>query len=156
MPAVLLYTCIENEMRGFAMHLVEVRGGRKGQRELVETIVYPLIKHLMPRLRNIEIDIKLVKNLSEKTGAEGFCLQDEPRRYELEIDTALGFRNFITTICHEMVHVKQGVRGELTEVCGKQYWKGKVCNKDYYEQPWEKEAYRLQDKLAQWTWENLL
>ena len=75
-------------MRGIAMHLVEVRGGRKGQRELVEMIVYPLIKHLMPRLRNIEIDIKLVKNLYKKTGAEGFCLQDEPRRYELEIDTA--------------------------------------------------------------------
>ena len=48
----------------------------------------------------------MVKNLYKKTGAEGFCLQDEPRRYELEID-AFGFRDFITTICHEMVHVKQ-------------------------------------------------
>lgn len=153
---MVLYTCIENEMRGIAMHLVDVRGGQKHQREMVSDIIYALTKHLMPRLRNIEIDVKLVKNLNEKTGAEGFCLQDEPRRYELEIDSSLSPRNFITTICHEMVHVKQGVRGELKEVCGKQYWKGRVCNKDYVEQPWEKEAYRLQDKLAQWTWENLL
>ena len=118
------------------MHLVEVRGGRKGQRELVEMIVYPLIKHLMPRLRNIEIDIKLVKNLYKKTGAEGFCLQDEPRRYELEIDTALGFRDFITTICHEMVHVKQDYRKDKRPIEDR-----------------EKEAYEQQEILFE-RWKN--
>ena len=59
-------------------------------------------------------------------------------------------------ICHEMVHVKQGVRGELTNKLGFQYWKGRKCEKDYWEQPWEKEAYRLQDKLGQYVWENIL
>ena len=39
-----------------------------------------------------------------------------------------------------MVHVKQGVRGELTNKLGFQYWKGRKCEKDYWEQPWEKEA----------------
>jgi hypothetical protein len=118
--------------------------------------VYAVTKKLMPRLKNLEIDIKLDPRLSEKTGCEGFCLQVDDRQYELEIDSNLGLRDFVTTIVHEMVHVKQGVRGELRELMGKQYWKGRVCNKEYMEQPWEKEAYRLQDKLATWVWENVL
>jgi hypothetical protein len=113
-----------------------VEGGKKHQKELTEQVVYAVIKKLMPRLKNLEIDIKLDPRLSEKTG----CV----------------LRDFVTTIVHEMVHVKQGVRGELRELMGKQYWKGRVCNKEYMEQPWEKEAYRLQDKLATWVWENVL
>ena len=135
---------------------MNVEGGLKHQREMTEKIIFAITKKLMPRLKNIDIDVQLDKNLSIKTGCEGFCLQVDDRQYELEIDASLGLRDFVTTIVHEMVHVKQGVRGELREIFGKQYWKGRVCNKDYMEQPWEKEAYRLQDKLATWVWENVL
>lgn len=133
-----------------------VEGGKKHQREMTEQVLFAITKKLMPRLKNLELDVKLVNNLAEKTGCEGFCLQVDNRQYELEIDASLGLRDFVTTIVHEMVHVKQGVRGELREIFGKQYWKGRVCNKEYMEQPWEKEAYRLQDKLATWVWENVL
>ena len=34
---------------------------------------------------------------------------------------------------------KTSVRGELTNKLGFQYWKGRKCEKDYWDQPWEKE-----------------
>tara|TARA_B110000503_G_scaffold85316_1_gene129716 strand:+ start:805 stop:993 length:189 start_codon:yes stop_codon:yes gene_type:complete len=52
----------------------------------------------------------------------------------------------MSTLAHELVHVKQFARGELSD--NLQYWKGKDCSDtDYWKQPWEKEARRLQKKL---------
>jgi len=52
----------------------------------------------------------------------------------------------MSTLAHELVHVKQFARGELTH--NLQYWKGKDCSDtDYWKQPWEIEARRLQKKL---------
>ena len=52
-----------------------------------------------------------------------------------------------------MVHVKQYYRKE-TDGYGK-VWKKKSIpeNTGYYDLPWEKEAYRMQDKLAQLVWD---
>lgn len=54
----------------------------------------------------------------------------------------------LSTLCHEMVHVKQYLRKELIG----NKWKGKVhktAERDPFEfnSPWEKEAYSLEDKL---------
>ena len=52
-----------------------------------------------------------------------------------------------------MVHVKQYAR---KETCGYgEKWKGKKINPKtpYYNLPWEKEAYKMQDKLAQLVWD---
>jgi hypothetical protein len=50
-----------------------------------------------------------------------------------------------------MVHVKQYAKGELKErykYGHKQLWKGKDhSDTDYWDQPWEKEAYKLQDEM---------
>ena len=52
----------------------------------------------------------------------------------------------MSTLAHELVHVKQFARGELTE--NLQYWKGKDHSEtEYWDQPWEKEARRLQIQL---------
>lgn len=49
-------------------------------------------------------------------------------------------------LAHELVHVKQFARKELTE--NLQYWKGNDhSDTDYWDQPWEKEARRLQKKM---------
>ena len=41
------------------MHIVEVIGGNKTQRKIAENVVFYMIKKLMPRLRNIEIEVQL-------------------------------------------------------------------------------------------------
>jgi hypothetical protein len=48
-----------------------------------------------------------------------------------------------------MVHLKQYARRELRNVNGKTMWKKKDhSNTDYWDAPWEKEAYKLEKKLA--------
>ena len=57
------------------------------------------------------------------------------------------YSNWLLNLAHEMVHVKQFSRNELDPMMTK--WKSNkyVGDLDYWRQPWEKEARRLQTKL---------
>lgn len=132
------------------MLIVNVNGGNLTQRTLIEDVVMFMMKQLMPRIRNIEIDINL-----KKIGGDvaGYCMQlDTNREFEIEVDKTLSVRDLVLTVCHEMVHVKQYVRKEMDE-CGRRWKKAEISNDTpYMELPWEKEAYRLQAKLAKAYW----
>jgi hypothetical protein len=62
---------------------------------------------------------------------------------------------------HEFVHLKQFVRNELFDYeFDKTQWKSRMYNvarTSYDKQPWEREAYRLEDTLynefAEWYYE---
>ena len=79
---------------------------------------------------------------------------DDTRTFELEIDKKINLQNFVTTLCHEMIHVKQYARKEINgiDLC----WKGRNVpeDTDYWNLPWEKEAYRLQKRYADEIWES--
>lgn len=94
----------------------------------------------MPRMKTLEIEIQ-INNLKDQ--AVGYCMmQDDNRTFELEVDKKLDDDELITTVCHEMVHVKQYARNEL----------GINDNHDgenYYDLPYEKEAYELQEILLE-------
>ena len=64
----------------------------------------------------------------------------------------------VTALCHEMVHVKQFARKEMVDgvETGVARWKSKTIPLDtnYWDLPWEKEAYRMEKKLANSVWEN--
>jgi len=107
-------------------------------------------------LKNIELDIKLTKDLKKKEQAYGYChITDDnlnrPREFMIELDTSMkyGFDQILTWLAHEMVHLKQFVRGELCDYeTGRVQWKKRMYGNVYYEdQPWEREAYRLETKL---------
>ena len=96
--------------------------------------------------KNIYLDIKLTKGMKQKEKAYGFChIVDDniskPREFMIELDASMkySFDQILTWLAHEMVHLKQFVRGELCD-----YETGRV---HYNDQPWEKEAYRLESKL---------
>jgi hypothetical protein len=84
-------------------------------------------------------------------------MEDNNRQFEIEISRNLSLRDFVTALCHEMVHVKQFARKELcAEVSGSltRWKKSKVSEStDYWDLPWEKEAYRMESKLAQICWD---
>ena len=114
-------------------------------------------------LNNIYLDIKLTKDLKKKEQAYGYChiIDDDlnrPREFMIELDTSMkhSFDQILIWLAHEMVHLKQFVRGELFDYeTGKVQWKKRMYGNVHYEdQPWEKEAYRLEDKLynefAEW------
>jgi hypothetical protein len=76
--------------------------------------------------------------------AEGLCEAVDNRNFIVDVCM---FTNWLGILAHEMVHVKQYALNELDEYMTR--WKSRtnVCELDYYDQPWEKEAFRLQDKL---------
>ena len=114
--------------------------------------------------KNITLEIKLTRELKKKEQAYGYChVSDDnlnrPREFAIELDASMKhpLDQILTWLAHEMVHLKQFVRGELCDYAtGSVQWKSKRYSRNvkYSEQPWEKEAYRLEDKLyeefAEW------
>ena len=105
---------------------------------------------------NVEVFVKLSKDLKKKEQAYGFChITDDslskPREFMIELDASMkwSFDQILTWLAHEMVHLKQFVRKELWDYeTGRVQWKSREYGKvDYDDQPWEKEAYRLEEKL---------
>lgn len=120
------------------MNNIEVTGGKPHQRKYVESIAHYCISKLMPKMRTLDIEIKL-KTIKED--AYGYCLSSTAREFEIEIDKDLKLRRLLTTVAHEMVHVKQYARGELK---GDYLWHGKTYHPkkvDYWDEPWEIEAH---------------
>lgn len=125
------------------MNYVEVFGGPAKEREIVEKTVHWCIQKLMPRVRTLDIEVKL-----SNCSSYGYCMMtDNHRTFELEIKKGLNLYELISTVCHEMVHVKQYYRKELTE---DRKWKTKKISESvaYSDEPWEKEAFRLEEKLT--------
>ena len=118
--------------------------------------------------RHVEVEIKLTKDLKKKEDAYGYChITDDslskPREFMIELDasTKFDFGQILTWLGHEFVHLKQFVRGELFDYeTGKTQWKSRVYNMAniiHDDQPWEKEAYRLEgvlyEEFAEWYYE---
>ena len=138
------------------MNIVEATGGNKTQRDIAVKVVHFMIKKLMPRMRTLDIEIQF-KDI--KCDAIGYCMMtDDNRSFEIEVDKKISIKELGTTICHEMIHVKQYARKEMDDgiVSGRARWKKKTIamNTAYYDLPWEKEAYRMQDALANAVWKN--
>ena len=104
----------------------------------------------------IRVKAQITKELKQKEQAYGFCHitdddLDRPREFMIELDTSMknSFDQILTWLAHEMVHLKQFVRGELCDYeTGRVQWKTRMYGNVHYEdQPWEREAYRLETKL---------
>ena len=106
--------------------------------------------------KHITVEVKLTNRLKEKENTYGYChiLDDnlnKPREFMIELDASMkfDFGDILTWLAHEMVHLKQFVRGELCDYeTGRVQWKTRSFGRVHYDdQPWEKEAYRLEGKL---------
>lgn len=118
--------------------MVVVKGGTRRQRNVAENVACFCWLELMPRIRKCVVNIEIQK----LEGYEGWCLDTDEREYKIAINRKLDWSNFIKTICHEMVHVKQFVRKELYSECN--FYDS---YEEYLNVPWEKEAYRMQEEL---------
>ena len=134
------------------MSYVNVSGGQPYQRKRVESIVHYCIAKLMPRMQTLDIDVKLTNLKGE---AYGYCLSLDKRTFELEIEKKLNLKTLLTTVAHEMVHVKQYARSELTEGT----WQGKLINpnQSYWDRGYEIEAHgREYGLFVRWAEANKL
>lgn len=126
--------------------------GRIKNKSLVRFYIESLIHELgMGKMRKPEI---LVKFRTNAGGAFGLCDGAKGEYAVIHIartcpvtQRKLGFLEMMQTLAHEMVHARQFIRGELKNECG-WAWKGrKADGYNYDNQPWEKEAFRLEKKL---------
>ena len=70
----------------------------------------------------------------------------EDKQITVYINPELPKEDLITTFFHEMVHVKQYVKGELVSGEGwtPSRWKGAYIKANYFDSPWEQEAYEYE------------
>jgi hypothetical protein len=94
-------------------------------------------------------------NLKKKESAYGLTgrIHDISNIVYMTLDSRLSQIRLIETIAHEMVHVKQFVKGQLKYVKARngrlvETWLGKRVKCDYWKSPWEKEAYRREVELS--------
>ena len=71
-----------------------------------------------------------------------------PRDFTISLHSKMKDIDYVKTLLHELVHLKQWVEGTLTLKSGRTYYKGvNVSDIKYYEQPHEIEAFKLQEEL---------
>lgn len=133
------------------MRELNITGGRKKQRQVVEDVVKWSIKKLnLHRIRtlNLTFSIKSLKSLYGQLEQ----LDDKRREFSVVLDKNVDTKDLIRTVIHEMVHIKQYIRKEMdSEIVGSRMrWKSKTYPYDikYDDMPWEKEANRLETKYG--------
>ena len=137
--------------------ILNITGSCKSTRKLVESAAWSYAERLIGKrlLNTLYIDIKLVRNLTDKEGMEGSCIWDEweskstPRSYTIELDPSVSLRNILISLAHEFVHVKQWISGEMYEYEEPnkvRFMKKKVDTSklNYFDYPWEIEAFGRQ------------
>ena len=119
--------------------------GRVKNQAVVEKYVDNLCKALKINRLGRLLTIKFQSELDDS--AQGLCEGDKDYA---DISIAKKGQTFLVqmqALAHEMVHARQFLRGQLSQE-GAWKWKGRNAdNYAYTNQPWEKEAYRLEREL---------
>ncbi len=131
------------------MKRIHAHGSTKDRQKLAKLAINWYLCKYLPNVRKIEINTRIQE--IERT-LRGRVTQNSKRNYTIEVDDRLSIDDFVITVMHEMIHIKQYVLNELSDMpSGSVRWKKRVINPenlDYWEHPWEKEAYRYDEILA--------
>jgi len=151
-------------------HIIVTGGNPKRKKHVASIAQYALDKLVSKRLNNaLDIKISLTKGLINDHGVYGDCIytDDEftsrPRRFLVRLDNSQRLRPLLTTLAHEIVHVKQWAKGEMYEYCNLHSttrWKQRKIKTDklnYWDLPWEIEAHgRELGLFIRWCEDNKL
>jgi hypothetical protein len=104
------------------------------------------------KLQNSRYSLIVVpeRGMSVKDGIRGSVFKLGPTVIGMNIDTALDTERLIIALAHEMIHVKQYARGQIThgKNLNSKFWMGKKFRGHYYDLPWEVEAFSKERVLA--------
>ena len=111
------------------------------------------IKYLNIQKFKYKVYICLAPKMREKDGNNGVCGMTGKHEISVAVDSALDTLQSLTTLAHEMVHVKQYVRGQYRGELArngkmKRIWLGKQYSVEYIKRPWEREAFRREMELV--------
>lgn len=132
---------------------ISVVARSKVTRGLIEHSANFYAKQLGLANSRYKLTIYAVPDIRKKHNANGMVNQIDDRELILGVYSRLDMYALFQTLAHEMVHVKQLAKGQLkyhTQRNGKVVfkWLGKTYKKDYYDSPWELEAFGRQHLLA--------
>jgi len=99
--------------------------------------------------RHLYLNVKYLKNMEYLglASVEDYNVLGMPNAFLIEVKRNTE-EEMIKTLGHELIHCSQYARGELNEQMT--LWRGRKVDADklsYYEQPWEKEAIKLEQEL---------
>ena len=148
------------------MNYIGINGGTLKQRDLVKKAIDFAITEMMPRFKTLDISVDILRKLDG--GVFGYCWPTGERNaFQIELKRKCSdLDEFLETIMHEMVHVKQYAKKELVENRQGTFWKSRNYTRvmersskssdfqTYNNLPWEIEAYELQDGLLEKFKEN--
>jgi hypothetical protein len=104
------------------------------------------------KLQNSRYSLIVVpeRGMSVRDGIRGSVFKLGPTVIGMNIDTALDTERLIIALAHEMIHVKQYARGQIThgKNLNSKFWMGKKFRGHYYDLPWEVEAFSKERVLA--------
>lgn len=105
--------------------------------------------------KKLKLSVVLKKFTGKSAEESGNCEQISRNNYKIEINNNKAFQGIISTLAHEMIHVKQGIYGELIMKDNGFVWKNKLYksvdidqDNKYDNCSWEKEAYALEPILT--------
>ena len=133
------------------MNYICVIGSTKKKRALAESAVTFCISELMPRMRTLDVELTLKNIKTERI--VGWCYEgDGNRDFYIDVEKTLDDEEMVETVCHEMVHVWQGATRKMKDLTfGRKMYMGKIYDDTtaYEDEPWEIEAYEMQDELLE-------
>lgn len=129
---------------------VEIIGRKSSVKSAIKHCILFFIKELKLEKSCFNLMVFTDRGMAKREGNRGAVFKLESKTIGMVIDTALDVERLITTLAHEMVHVKQYAKGQITH--GKnpksKYWMGRPVKADYFNTPWEIEAYSKERILA--------
>lgn len=123
--------------------LYEIEGNGSFSVNQLDDILSYAIKFLdMPE------DSTLTIRFSDDINVAGYCdeVDIDEGWVEIELNNELTYEEAIVTIFHELVHCRQILQGRLVQG-NPSTWDGVEYTGDYWQLPWEVEAYQLEGKM---------
>lgn len=125
----------------------------KERNDLIDGIVTFYANQLKIANHKCNVSIGTATGMTKDSGMAGMVMKLEDNEYLILIDRKLPLHQMIIVLAHEMVHLKQYVRGQLRphfNRAGKvsYTWMGRKYKNDNFESPWELEAYSRERVLA--------
>ena len=131
------------DRKGVKMIWVDIHGQLKNKK-LVTEISEEILNDYLPQTK-INKFVEIYVNTVCDDECAGLCFGD---RYGAEIEiarTSYGERytysEMIRNLCHELIHAKQFMKGELHGANMTRWYKQDFANVPYRKLPWEMEAY---------------
>lgn len=118
---------------------------------LIDACINLYARELKIDKKNFTLGVVSKKGLAKEIGANGMAVRIRNNIFVMELDSKLLMENLVQVIAHEMVHIKQFVRGQISFKGRSMYWLGNKVIKskiNYYDHPWEIDAWSKEKLLS--------